>query len=257
MPITLAELLESRDKRVEHQKDLLGANPGKSLLCLTVQLPGPEKRNETSLKIAKAGVEAIRKAFLPEYEELKDLETGYEAYFLVDLQAEEAKRKACEIEDSHPLGRLMDIDVLYSPLPVVENYFSQGFAKNQFSTTSTNPAHQKVSTNSLAQPVAKNQFSTTSTKPTHPMVSINPPVSGNYFSGRDPKNQFPETSTEPARIEAISRLDIGLEARRCLLCGNEVRYCMRAKSHSRDELLSRIEQMIKEYELQAPNPRTD
>ena len=197
MPVTLAELLDSRDTRVKHQKDLLGANPGKSLLCLTVQLPGPEKRNATSLKIAKAGVEAIRKAFLPEYEELKDLETGYEAYFLVDLQAEEAKSKACEIEDSHPLGRLMDIDVIHTA----------------------------------------------------------PPVSGNYFSGRDPKNQFPETSTKPTRI--VGRADIGLEARRCLLCGNEVRYCMRAKTHSRDELLSRIEQMIKEYELQAPNPRTD
>ena len=197
MPVTLAELLDSRDTRVKHQKDLLGANPGKSLLCLTVQLPGPEKRNATSLKIAKAGVEAIRKAFLPEYEELKDLETGYEAYFLVDLQAEEAKRKACEIEDSHPLGRLMDIDVIHTAPPVSGNYFSQGFAKNQ----------------------------------------------------------FPETSTKPTRI--VGRADIGLESRRCLLCGNEVRYCMRAKTHSRDELLSRIEQMIKEYELQAPNPRTD
>ena len=228
MPVTLAELLDSRDTRVKHQKDLLGANPGKSLLCLTVQLPGPEKRNATSLKIAKAGVEAIRKAFLPEYEELKDLETGYEAYFLVDLQAEEAKRKACEIEDSHPLGRLMDIDVLREippedSQPVVENYFSQGFAKNQFSETSTNPP--------------------------------SPPVSGNYFSQGFAKNQFPETSTKPTRI--VGRADIGLEARRCLLCGNEVRYCMRAKSHSRDELLSRIEQMIKEYELQAPNPRTN
>ena len=236
MPVTLAELLDSRDTRVKHQKDLLGANPGKSLLCLTVQLPGPEKRNSTSLKIAKAGVEAIRKAFLPEYEELKDLETGYEAYFLVDLPAREAKRLACQIEDTHPLGRLMDIDVLREILPedsqpVVENYFSQGFAKSQFSTTSTKPAHQEVSTTL--------------------------PVSENYFSGRDPKNQFPETFTEPARIEAISRLDIGLEARRCLLCGNEVRYCMRAKTHSRDELLRRLELMIKEYELQAPNSRTN
>ena len=202
MPVTLADLLDSRDKRVKHQKDLLGAYPGKSLLCLTVQLPGPEKRNATSLKIAKAGVEAVRKAFLPEYEELKDLETGYEAYFLVDLPAEEAKRRACEIEDTHPLGRLMDIDVLQEippedSQPVVENYFSQGFAKNQFSTT----------------------------------------------------------SAKPTRI--VGRADIGLEARRCLLCENEVRYCMRAKTHTREELLSRIEQILKEYELQAPNPRTD
>jgi len=197
MPVTLAELLDSRDKRVKHQKDLLGTYPGKSLLCLTVQLPGPEKRNATSLKIAKAGVEAVREAFVPVYEELKDLETGYEAYFLVNLPAEEAKRKACEIEDSHPLGRLMDIDVIHTAPPVSGNYFSQGFAKNQ----------------------------------------------------------FPETSTKPTRI--VGRADIGLEARRCLLCDNEVRYCMRAKTHSKEELLRRIEQMLKEYELQTPNPRTD
>ena len=211
MPITLAELLDSRDKRVEHQKDLLGANPGKSLLCLTVQLPGPEKRNDTSLKIANAGVEAVRKAFVPVYEELRDLETGYEAYFLVDLPAREAKRLACQIEDTHPLGRLMDIDVLYSPQPVVENYFSQDFAKNQFSTTSTKPAHKK---------------------------------------GRDPKNQFPETSTKPTHLNMevmpVGRTEIGLEARRCLLCGNEVRFCMRAKSHTVSELLARIEEMVKE-----------
>ena len=186
MPITLAELLDSRDKRVEHQKDLLGANPGKSLLCLTVQLPGPEKRNATSLKIAHAGVEAVRKAFVPLYEELRDLETGYEAYFLVDLPAREAKRLACQIEDTHPLGRLMDIDVLYKPQPVVENYFSQDFAKNQFSTTSTEPTH------------------------------------------------------------IVGRADIGFPPRRCLLCDNEVRYCMRAKSHTVSELLARIEEMVKE-----------
>ena len=203
MPITLAELLDSRDKRAKHQKDLLGANPGKSLLCLTVQLPGPEKRNASSLKIAHAGVEAVRKAFLPLYEELNDLETGYEAYYLVDLSPEEAKRRTCQIEDSHPLGRLMDIDVLYSfpPVstappahPVVENYFSQSFAKNQFSTTSTEPTH------------------------------------------------------------IVGRADIGFPPRRCLLCDNEVRYCMRAKLHTKEELLSRIEQMLKEYELQATNP---
>ena len=194
MPITLAELLDSRDKRAKHQKDLLGANPGKSLLCLTVQLPGPEKRNASSLKIAHAGVEAVRKAFLPLYEELKDLETGYEAYYLVDMSPEDAKRRACQIEDSHPLGRLMDIDVLYSFPPV-----------------STAP-------------------------PAHPVA----------------KNQFHETSTEPTHI--VGRADIGFPPRRCLLCDNEVRYCMRAKLHTKEELLSRIEQMLKEYELQATNP---
>lgn len=112
MAITLEQLLESRDRRAAHQKDLLGRCPGKSLLCMTVQLPGSEKRNELSLQIAAAGVAAIREAFGPSYEELLDLETGYEAFFLVPMPAQEAKRRCCTLEEIHPLGRLMDIDVL-------------------------------------------------------------------------------------------------------------------------------------------------
>jgi holo-ACP synthase CitX len=164
--ISLDQLLESRDARAQHQKDLLGRFPGKSLLCLTVQLPGPEKRNDLSLAIARAGVSAIRQAFQTSYEELRDLETGYEGYFLVSLPADEAKRCTCRIEDTHPLGRLLDIDVM-------------------------------------------------------------PGV--------------------PGHIGPISRDSLGLSPRKCLLCDNEARYCIRAKTHSTSELLERIGQMVKAY----------
>ena len=197
MPVTLEQLLQSRDNRAKHQKDLLEENPGRSLLCMTVQLPGAEKRNRTSLAIAKAGVEAVREAFQPSYEELRDLETGYEAYFLVSLPAPEAKRQACHIEDTHPLGRLMDIDVF---------------------TPTVSYCHSERSEE-----------------------SVSPTAEGNYFSCSSPKNQF------PSAIGAISRQDIGLEPRKCLLCGNEVRYCMRAKSHTTSELLARIEEMVNCY----------
>ena len=179
MSVTLEQLLQSRDKRAQHQRDLLGENPGKSLLCLTVQLPGSVKRNERSLAIAKAGVEAIREAFKPEYEELLDLETGYEGYFLVSLDPLEAKRRTCSLEDTHPLGRLIDIDVL---------------------------RHARLDRAS-------------------------------------PGFMASEKGTEIA----ISREDIGLEPRRCLLCGNEVRYCMRAHTHTQEELLAKIEEMVNSY----------
>jgi D-glycero-alpha-D-manno-heptose 1-phosphate guanylyltransferase len=54
--------------------------------------------------------------------------------------------------------------------PVLGNYFSQGFAKNQFPKTSTSPA-----LGDGAQPSEEN-----------------------FFSGRDPKNQFSSDSTRPA-----------------------------------------------------------
>ena len=140
MPITLDELLASRDARHAMQQKLMAEHSGKTLVCLTVVMPGSVKRNLQSLTVARAAVEAMRKAFggkntdelmrsdelIPETElltdELKtddegclierDLNTGYEAYLITPLPLLEAKRVAVEIEDTHPLGRLFDIDVI-------------------------------------------------------------------------------------------------------------------------------------------------
>ncbi len=151
---------------MERQRELLESNPGLSLLCLTVQLPGPVKRNNLSMAIAEAGVEAVRASFKPIFEETRDLETGFEGFFLVSLSPEEAKRRACRVEDTHPLGRLMDIDVVV-----------------------------------LCQDM--------------PMP--------------------------------LGRESLGLPPRKCLLCDRPARECMRARSHNTDELLAKIEEMVKNH----------
>ena len=161
--ITLQELLESRDRRARRQGELLSQYPGRALLCLTVQLPGPEKRNALSLEIARAGVEAIEKRFNPVFKETNDLETGFEGFFIVDGQPLEVKKAAVEIEDTHPLGRLMDLDVIGPEGPV-------------------------------------------------------------------------------------GRASIGLQERRCLICEKPARYCMRAGSHTQDELIAKIKQLVSSYE---------
>ena len=132
MPITFDELLASRDARHAMQQKLMAEHSGKTLVCLTVVMPGSVKRNQQSLTVARAAVKAMRKAYnisddlLPETElltnELKietreclverDLNTGYEAYLITPLPLLEAKRVAVDIEDTHPLGRLFDIDVI-------------------------------------------------------------------------------------------------------------------------------------------------
>jgi len=111
--------LESRDRRAARQRELLEEYPSATLLCLTVQLPGSEKRNRMSMAIARAALDAIREAF-PErqLDEERDLETGFEGYFVVDFPIADAKRTACRIEDTHPLGRLMDIDVISAEGPL-------------------------------------------------------------------------------------------------------------------------------------------
>ncbi len=161
--ITLQELLDSRDRRARRQGELLSQFPGRALLCLTVQLPGPEKRNALSLEIARAGVEAIGKRFNPVFKETNDLETGFEGFFVIDGQPLEVKRAAAELEDTHPLGRLMDLDVIGPEGP-------------------------------------------------------------------------------------IGRADIGLQERRCLICEKPARYCMRAGSHTHEELMAKIKQLVSSYE---------
>lgn len=129
--ITLNELLASRDARHATQQKLLAEHSGKTLVCLTVVMPGSVKRNHQSLTAAHAAVEAMRKAFgikenkgLSPLETLEnpeppaptllelDLETGYEAYLITTMPLLEAKRIAVNIEDTHPLGRLFDIDII-------------------------------------------------------------------------------------------------------------------------------------------------
>ncbi len=114
MEITLDRLLASREERASFQKELLKSHPGKTLVCLTVIMPGKVKRNLQSLVVAQAAVTALVSAFGDSMLrlELRDLPTGYEAYLVTPLSNDEAKRETCRIEDSHPLGRLFDLDVI-------------------------------------------------------------------------------------------------------------------------------------------------
>ena len=112
MEITLEQLLGARDDRYARQLSLTEAWPDRTLVCLTVVLPGPVKRDARSLKVAEAAVAAVREVLAPMYEDLRDLETGYEGYFLVDGALLDVKKACCQIENEHPFGRLMDLDVL-------------------------------------------------------------------------------------------------------------------------------------------------
>ena len=73
MEITLEQLLGARDDRYARQLSLTQAWPDRTLVCLTVVLPGSVKRDARSLKVAEAAVEAVREVLAPTYKELRDL----------------------------------------------------------------------------------------------------------------------------------------------------------------------------------------
>ena len=165
MEITLDALLQSRDNRHALQQQLLQQHPGSTLVCLTVVMPGSIKRNLYSVVTAQAALTALldRLGEHVSATRARDLATGYEAYLISDLPALEAKRVTCDIEDSHPLGRLFDIDVI----------------------------------------------------------------------GADGT--------------PITRQTVGSEPRRCLLCEHDARWCMRNGSHTHEELMAHIQQLIDDY----------
>ena len=97
--ITLEQLLASRDARAQHQQDLLAAWPDHTLICLTVQFPGPVKRSASSLVVGGAGLTAHLDTFgsVVRHAQVRDLETGYEAYLLVPLPAVLVKKTCAAI----------------------------------------------------------------------------------------------------------------------------------------------------------------
>lgn len=163
--ITLGQLLAARDARRELQLRLLAGNPEKTLVVLTVNIPGSEKRTRESYDTGMEGVGTLRRLFSGCHDMtiIRDYDTGFEAFLLVSMDEEEAKKLAVGVEEGHPLGRLMDIDVI----------------------------------------------------------------------GHDGK--------------PISRRDFGKEGRRCLLCGDDARVCMRAGRHSVQELTEKIHRLHHEY----------
>lgn len=165
MEITLDQLLASREARSNYQRELLGRYPGKTLVCLTVIMPGKVKRNLQSIVVSQAALTALVARFGSDIiaMDARDLQTGFEAYLLTSLPNDEAKRAVCDIEDSHPLGRLFDMDVI-----------------------------------------------------------------------------APDGTP-------LSRQSVGYAPRKCLLCGNEARFCMRNRTHTTAELLAKIDEMVKEY----------
>mgnify|MGYP000850974774 CR=1 FL=1 len=114
--ITLEQLLKARDERAEKQRELI-KKYGMPLVSLTVNMPGKYKRTVVSSKIFNEGCNVLRKKLeeigsSPQYCEMRELNTGPEAYFVVESDEYALKEFVLQLENRHPLGRLLDFDVI-------------------------------------------------------------------------------------------------------------------------------------------------
>ena len=110
---TLQEILDAREQRAQHQQALLKKYQ-KALISFTMNIPGPEKRNrDISIGFfvgTRLLVDGLSGHIL--HKEHKVTNAGWEGYYITDLPADRLKQIAMDIEDTEPIGRLFDIDVI-------------------------------------------------------------------------------------------------------------------------------------------------
>lgn len=169
MPVTLSDLLASREQRQTRQRDWLSRHR-LPLVSFTVISPGPVKDSELTRRIFNAGLSALAAVIKDsgwhiQAQRASGLATGPEALFAVTADAAQLKQAVMTLEEQHPTGRLWDIDVL----------------------------------------------------------------------------------TPDGNI--LSRTQFSLAPRCCLLCGENAAVCARARTHTTDELISRMEVLLHDAAL--------
>src|SRR5690554_4491617 len=116
--ITLEQMLKARDERVLKQKKLI-KRFDQPLISLTVNIPGRYKKTTLSSRIFNEGCNMLSKKLEetgnhPQYLEKSELVTGPEAYVVVNSDEYALKEFVLQLESLHPLGRLLDFDVIGS-----------------------------------------------------------------------------------------------------------------------------------------------
>lgn len=135
------------------------------VVCGKINYPGQDKNTPEAQRAFEVLQQLILSSFTAHSMDCETLSghDGKSILMPVNLSPKEAKKKALELEKSHPLGRIFDIDV--------------------------------------------------------------------YIEGG----------------KSIGRSDMGLESRKCLLCGKEARLCIREQKHTVHETMEQVNGLIRKH----------
>jgi len=110
----MMDILDAREQRVLRQGQLL-RRLQKPLVCLTLNIPGPEKNHPLADQGFRMGCRLLENALTGYpvlHREQRNTPAGWEGFFAVDAPAETLKALCVGIEDTSPIGRVLDLDVL-------------------------------------------------------------------------------------------------------------------------------------------------
>ena len=114
-PVTVEQVLTAREKRVARIQALV-LEPSHTIISFKLNIPGKVKQYPLARNAFEIGIACIESQLkrsnitIIHFEKACEL-TGNEAFFLVEKDSMQIKKQTIAIEDSHPLGRLFDIDV--------------------------------------------------------------------------------------------------------------------------------------------------
>jgi holo-ACP synthase/triphosphoribosyl-dephospho-CoA synthase len=114
--VSLEEILAEREDRAQRQKELLRQYK-KTLLCITLNIPGAYKVFPLARRCFQEALRTVRLIFEAEKCSISREETrtdnpaGLSGFIVSDAYSEQVKELAHRIEETHPLGRLFDLDV--------------------------------------------------------------------------------------------------------------------------------------------------
>lgn len=114
--VVLTDMLACRERRVNTQNAYI-QNYHCPVISFCMNIPGPIKTNEKIKKAFLSGKEALFAALKKENISVLaqiefDDKTGNEIILAVDYPADKIKELTTEIEETHPFGRLFDMDVI-------------------------------------------------------------------------------------------------------------------------------------------------
>ena len=114
--ITLPQMLERREKRARLQAAFLQEHHS-PLVSFSMNIPGPVKTDELIRRAVDIGEILLLEGLRHIHAEILDAsetheDTGDELLLAVDADPEELKTLAVSIEESSPVGRLFDIDII-------------------------------------------------------------------------------------------------------------------------------------------------
>jgi len=114
--VSLEHVLAARERRSARQTAAL-ARFDTPLVSMTVVMPGPVKDGplpRRALAVAIQELDAVSSArnWPVLSREVWWQETGPEAMYVIDAEAQLLKTATVELEDQHPIGRLWDLDVI-------------------------------------------------------------------------------------------------------------------------------------------------